>query len=231
MQPPKPPETSQPTLSNAELLAKIASLEQQLREEKEHKEKLKEESDKKDEAYYKLDELYQYAVNHNRSLRGENEKLKRTIREKNKKIKKLMDKKVTREKAYEIFKDTLTPTFTEAQISALWKKDWKRVNEWSHDDFSIAITLRCISAKAYKFIRKSKMVPLPGRLLSNYGITLNCESDSTPKKLARAVFTYTITPIKGSFKYYVIMFLTFLGPPTQLFDDLQYCKSSIIAIF
>ena len=168
MQPSKPPDTSQPTFSNAELLAKIASLEQQLREEKEHKEKLKEESEKKDEAYYKLDELYQYAVNHNRSLRGENEKLKRTIREKNKKIKELMDKKVkvTREKAYEIFKDTLTPTFTEAQISALWKKEWKRVNEWSHDDFSIAITLRCISAKAYKFIRKSKMIPLPGRLLS-----------------------------------------------------------------
>ena len=126
MQPSKLPETSQPTVSNAELLAKIASLEQQLKVEKEDKEKLKEESDKKDEAYYKLDELYQYAVNHNRSLRGENEKLKRTIREKNKKIKKLMDKKVTREKAYEIFKDTLTPTFTEAQISALWKKDWKR---------------------------------------------------------------------------------------------------------
>ena len=30
---------------------------------------------------------------------------------------------------------------------------------------------------------------------------------------------------KGAFRYYVIMLLTFLGPPTQLFDDLQYCKS------
>ena len=27
------------------------------------------------------------------------------------------------------------------------------------------------------------------------------------------------------------MFLTFLDPPTQLFDDLQYCKLSKIAIF
>ena len=36
---------------------------------------------------------------------------------------------------------------------------------------------------------------------------------------------------KGPFKYYVIIFLTFLGPPTQLFDDLQYFKSSRIAIF
>ena len=29
---------------------------------------------------------------------------------------------------------------------------------------------------------------------------------------------------KGAFKYYVIMFLTFLGPPTYLFDDFQYLK-------
>ena len=35
---------------------------------------------------------------------------------------------------------------------------------------------------------------------------------------------------KGPFKYYVIMFLTFLGPPNHLFDDLQYRKSSKIAI-
>ena len=36
---------------------------------------------------------------------------------------------------------------------------------------------------------------------------------------------------KGAFKYYVITFLAFLGPPIHLFDDLQYCKSSKIAIF
>ena len=35
----------------------------------------------------------------------------------------------------------------------------------------------------------------------------------------------------GPFKYFVIMFLTFFRPNTQLFDDLQYCKSSKIAIF
>ena len=27
--------------------------------------------------------------------------------------------------------------------------------------------------------------------------------------------------LRDPFKYYVIMFLTFLGPPPQLFDDLQ----------
>ena len=36
---------------------------------------------------------------------------------------------------------------------------------------------------------------------------------------------------KEPFKYNVIMFLTFLCPPTHVFDDLQYCKSSIIDIF
>ena len=29
----------------------------------------------------------------------------------------------------------------------------------------------------------------------------------------------------GAFKYYVIMFLTFLDPPTHVFDDLQYIKN------
>ena len=123
---------------------------------------MKEEGEKKDEAYYKLDDLYQKALDKNRSLYGENEELKRKIRDKDKLIKKLLDKKLTRSQHYEAFKEVLSPTFTEAQISCLWKKDWSRCREWSHDDFSIAITLRCISAKAYKFLRKSKMVPLPG---------------------------------------------------------------------
>ena len=29
-------------------------------------------------------------------------------------------------------------------------------------------------------------------------------------------------------RHHVSLFLTFLGPPTHLFDDLQYCKSSKI---
>ena len=30
---------------------------------------------------------------------------------------------------------------------------------------------------------------------------------------------FNFGPHKGPFKYYVIMFLPFLGPPTHLFDD------------
>ena len=54
----------------------------------------------------------------------------------------------------------------------------------------------------------------------NYGIEINLEKDE-PKLNIR----------KGPFKYYVIKFFTFLDPPTHLFDDLQYCKLSKIAIF
>ena len=61
---------------------------------------------------------------------------------------------------------------------------------------------------------------------------------STPKPLSpRSVIVARSRPLqgrkidKGPFKYYIIMFLTFLGPPTHIFDDLQYCKSSKIAIF
>ena len=55
------------------------------------------------------------------------------------------------------------------------------------------------------------------------------------EKLKKTVFCKTATGsqvvTKGPFKYYIIMFLTFLGPPTQVFDDLQYRESSRIAIF
>ena len=153
---PAPPKK---VLSNIELLATIASLERQLKEEKREKEELKEEK-------YKLNDLYIKARDHNQSLAQENESLKRTIREKNKQIKKLMNKNLTRNEHYKVFKEVLSPAFTEAQINCLWKKDWQRCREWSHDDYSIAITLRCISAKAYKFLRKSRMVPLPGKAIS-----------------------------------------------------------------
>ena len=115
--------------------------------------------------------MYKKARDHNRSLVGENETLKRTIRKKNKEIEKLKNKSLSRNEAYKIFKDVLSPTFTEAQISCLWKKDWERCREWTHDDYSLAITIRCISAKMYKFLRKSKMVPLPGMYIQWCGLT------------------------------------------------------------
>ena len=152
----KEPTPTKQTYSNIELLAKIASLERQLSEEKKEKETLK-------DSNYKLNDLYIKARDHNKSLANENVTLKRTIREKDRIIKKLRNKSLTRNEHYAVFKDVLSPTFTDAQISCLWKKDWTRCMEWSHDDYSIAITIRCISAKMYKFLRKSKMVPLPGK--------------------------------------------------------------------
>ena len=58
-----------------------------------------------------------------------------------------------------------------------------------------------------------------------------CEPACQPEKLTEDTNVESEIIGKGLFKYYVIMFLTFLGPPTYLFDDTQYCKSSKIAIF
>ena len=54
--------------------------------------------------------------------------------------------------------------------------------------------------------------------------------DSLEHDLFSAVFLIWQNSIRGPFKYYVIIFLTFLGPPNHLFDDLQYCKLSKIVI-
>ena len=51
------------------------------------------------------------------------------------------------------------------------------------------------------------------------------------KSLISKVTFESYSSHQGPFKYYVIIFFTFLGPPTHLFDDLQYCKSSTIAVF
>ena len=41
--------------------------------------------------------------------------------------------------------------------------------------------------------------------------------------MENTILTVDVRKAKGPFKYYVIMFMTFLGPPTYLFDDLQHC--------
>lgn len=38
-----------------------------------------------------------------------------------------------------------------------------KVYKWTPDDISSAITLRAISPKAYRYLRKQKNFPLPGK--------------------------------------------------------------------
>ena len=146
-----------PEKSNEEYKAEVANLKLYIKQLEDKQAKHAEELSKKDI-------LVEHAQKHNTSLRGENERLKRLIRKRNKQLEKIRVAKVTKEKQDEIVTKVLKPHFTEAKISCFLRLDWKRCNEWSHDDYTIAITLHCISPKAYKFIRKSKMIPLPGKV-------------------------------------------------------------------
>ena len=126
--------------------------------------RLEEKQEKDFEELKKRDLVIEYAQKHNRSLKDENDSVKRILRKRNKQLEKIRDAKVTKKKQDEIVTKVLKPHFTEAQISCFLRKDWKRCDEWTHDDYTMAITLHCISPKAYKFIRKSKMIPLPGKV-------------------------------------------------------------------
>ena len=129
--------------------------------------RLEEKQEKDAEDLKKRDLVIEYAQKHNRSLKDENDSVKRILRKRNKQLEKIRDAKVTKKKQDEIVRKVLKPHFTEAKISCFLRKDWKRCDQWTHDDYTMAITLHCISPKAYKFIRKSKMIPLPGKVKSS----------------------------------------------------------------
>lgn len=59
------------------------------------------------------------------------------------------------------FRSVLSKMFTPSQITVILKNP-KKVHKWSNDDISYALTLRSISPKAYRFLRKSLEFPLPG---------------------------------------------------------------------
>ena len=62
-------------------------------------------------------------------------------------------------------------------------------------------------------------IPLPSHVSSSNEVLVHFDSYfQSHGSVTRFKMEYN--PIgKGPFKYYVIMFLTFLGPPTHLFDD------------
>jgi hypothetical protein len=62
----------------------------------------------------------------------------------------------------QIVTDLLLPHFTSAQISCILRGEWHRSKKWSHEDIALAVTLCSLSPKSYRFLRKQKIVPLPG---------------------------------------------------------------------
>ena len=69
----------------------------------------------------------------------------------------------------DIIREALGPFFTDAQVSCYLRGDWQKVRKWTHDDISLALTIRLLHKKTYVFLRDSKILPLPGlSTLENY---------------------------------------------------------------
>ena len=76
---------------------------------------------------------------------------------KNRKIKPL-----STEKKNALVTEVLKPFFSETQISAILRGSWKKIHNWSHDDYIHALTIRLLSRKTYDYLRQKKCLPLPG---------------------------------------------------------------------
>lgn len=59
------------------------------------------------------------------------------------------------------FSNILSEIFTDTQIQLLLHKK-KKVYKWAANDISSAITLRSISPKAYRYLKDTIHIPLPG---------------------------------------------------------------------
>ncbi len=104
-----------------------------------------------------LEEENQYLRNHNQQLMISQDKL---MRDKSALMKKL--KSVKESKTVNIpdqVKNILAPHFTSTQIDVLLRK--RRPKKWSDDDIALALSLRSVSIKAYRFLRSRFNYPLP----------------------------------------------------------------------
>ena len=52
--------------------------------------------------------------------------------------------------------------YTPTQLDCFLRGDWKKVKNWSQEDVKFALSLRTMSRKAYRWIRKKKLIPLAG---------------------------------------------------------------------
>ena len=138
------------SLTKEQLLAKIASLEYENKKIKQDNEKLRGER-------YQAELKYKMQAAKCAKLKAAAAKDKLNIRV----IKK---KKVTRVQIKEIVHDALKDYFSKTQIDWFLNKNQrnKKAKAWSQSDLTIALTLKTLSKAAYNFIRRKKLIPLPG---------------------------------------------------------------------
>ena len=94
--------------------------------------------------------------NHNRSLQSQ-------LRTSKQEIAKIKSKKLSNDQKKDIVKEALLPFFDQSQVNLFLKGSWTRGRNFSLEVLTMALTLKTISTKAYNFLRKKKILPLPGK--------------------------------------------------------------------
>ena len=98
----------------------------------------------------------------NKSLKSKNIALQKCLSKRKSKINKLKSNPIPKRDKAQIVRDVLSPFFSNAMISCFLRGKWQRVKNWEKDDINLALTLRLLSKKTYKLLRKRRLLPLPG---------------------------------------------------------------------
>merc|ERR1712141_756047 len=63
---------------------------------------------------------------------------------------------------HEVVREIMSPFFTQTQIDCFCRPSWLRSRNWGDQDFELALTLgRLMSKKAFSYLRKKRVVPMP----------------------------------------------------------------------
>ncbi len=137
----------------------VQELQKQLAEERAMNAKLKEEnkSKKKNIAFIQCELDKVRAQNSNLMTR-----ISQLKTQKNKKKK--QEEKVSLKEKREYFKSVMKERgYSNAAIKALLRGKWKLIRNWSKKDLTVALTLKTISPKCFRYLRQLGMFPLPGQ--------------------------------------------------------------------
>ena len=107
-------------------------------------------------------------------------------------------RELTKAERFEVVNDILKDIYTPEQIRLMFKSDWKRGKNWSHEDYTVALTLKHLSRKTYQFLKKKKLLPLPGltsldRFFKKFVIT---EGFSDSVKCLLKTMSESLTPLQ-----------------------------------
>ena len=101
-----------------------------------------------------------YRTTHRADVR-EKLSLQAQVRKLKKEVEKVKNK-VSADRKREIVKEVLSPFYDQAQINLFLQGSWTKGRNWSIEILTMALTLKTLSNRCYVFLRKKKIIPLPG---------------------------------------------------------------------